>query len=68
VFLGTDKTVRIWHNIRHIEVAQLEHRGPIMSIAWPDHDHINSVILLCDDGTVGQWSEKVSYNSLAYLA
>lgn len=62
IWLGDDKTVRIWNNQTRTEIAQLAYNSPVISAQWMTDD--DGIISLCEDGLVSKWSCTVSLNSV----
>lgn len=57
MWLGDDKTVRIWNNKTRTEMAKLAYNSPVASVRWMNGD--NGIVSLCDDGIVSKWSRTV---------
>ncbi|KAF8638838.1 hypothetical protein AX17_001896 [Amanita inopinata Kibby_2008] len=50
----TDKTLRIWNNVKRAEIARLSHHSPIVDVTWMEGDI--GVVTLGQDGIVGKWT------------
>jgi WD40 repeat protein len=49
-----DRTVRIWNNRNHTEIARLAHNSSILAVAWMQGDA--GIVSLADDGVVSKWT------------
>jgi WD40 repeat protein len=55
---GNDRTIRIWNNRNHTEVARLAHNSSILAVAWMQGDA--GIVSLADDGVISKWTRTVS--------
>lgn len=61
--IGYDRTIRIWTNETHTELARLSHNSQIISVSWMDDDA--GVVSLGEDGVVSKWTRIVSHSCIS---
>ncbi|KAG6873364.1 hypothetical protein C0995_016473 [Termitomyces sp. Mi166 len=51
---GNDRTIRIWNSRTRLEIANLSHNSPVLSVVWMEGD--TGVVSLGEDGTISKWT------------
>ncbi len=62
--IGYDKSVRIWNNKNHTEIAKLAHNMQVTAVSWMERDA--GVVTMGENGIVSTWTRSVRVDILCH--